>query len=130
MKTLEPLLAKTDPRPHISAYHDMPCAIFQYEPAAEFDVRREVRQLATRLENAGKRVRRISLAECLNQALEAEGLDAAALVAAETSVGLETTVDTVHQVLFEYQPLDAVVAARICHRALAKSLEKALSPPL
>ena len=44
-ETLAPLLAKTDPRPHISAYHDMPYAIFQYEPEAEFQVRQEIRQL-------------------------------------------------------------------------------------
>ena len=32
---LETLLAKPDPRPDISAYHDMPYAIFHYPPSEE-----------------------------------------------------------------------------------------------
>ena len=33
---LEPALAVADPRPAISAYHDMPYAIFRYPPEEEF----------------------------------------------------------------------------------------------
>jgi hypothetical protein len=69
--------------------------------------------LRTRLEQAGKRVTTISLAQCLRSALEAENLDAAALAEAETSVGLDATIDTVHQILSEYQPLDNLVAELI-----------------
>ena len=47
---LEPKLRVPDPRPLISAYHDMPYAIFRYPPEEEFAVRREVRLLQTRLE--------------------------------------------------------------------------------
>ena len=31
-QTLEPVLAMADPRERISAYHDMPYAIFRYAP--------------------------------------------------------------------------------------------------
>jgi hypothetical protein len=112
-RTLEPILMQPDPRPQISAYHDMPYAIFRYSPEDEFAVRQEVALLRTRLEQTGKRVTTISLAECLQAALEAEGLATADLVEAETSVGLPATIDTLHQILSEYQPLDDLVADRI-----------------
>ena len=110
---LEPVLRSPDPRPEISAYHDMPYAIFHYPPDAEFDLRRELALLRTRLEQAGKRVTTISLAECLHAALEAEGMGIKALVEAEKSVGLDPTIETIHQILSEYQPLDELVARRI-----------------
>jgi len=110
---LEPVLKLPDPRPAISAYHDMPYAIFRYPPEDEFAVRQETVLLRTRLEQSGKRVTTISLAECMHEALKAEGLGPEALVAAEKSVGVEATVETIHQVLSEYRPLDDLVAARI-----------------
>lgn len=110
---LEPVLKQADPRPAISAYHDMPYAIFRYAPEVEFAVRQETGLLATRLEQAGKRVTSISLAECMHEALAAEGLDAATVAEAERSVGLESTIETIHQVLSEYRPLDELVAAHI-----------------
>lgn len=88
--TLEPILRKPDPRPEISAYHDMPYAIFWYEPGAEFAVRTELSLLKTRLEQSGKRVTVISLAECLTAALEAEGMTIASLSESEISVGLDS----------------------------------------
>ncbi|MGE0681309.1 MAG: BREX protein BrxB domain-containing protein [Candidatus Binatia bacterium] len=110
---LEPLLRQTDPRAGISVYHDMPYAIFRYPPEEEFAVRHETALLRTRLEQSGKRVTTISLAECLAEALEDEGLGPAALVDAEKSVGIESTIETSHQILSEYRPLDDLVAARI-----------------
>lgn len=112
-QSLEPVLKQADPRPHISAYHDMPYAIFRYPPEEEFAVRQAVALLRTRLEQAGKRVTTISLAACLYAALDAEGLGTEALSDAEKAVGLETTIETIHQVLSAYQPLDRLVAARI-----------------
>lgn len=111
--TLEPLLRQPDPRPHISAYHDMPYAIFHYPPEEEFAVRTELSLLKTRLEQAGKRVTVISLAECLAAALEAEGMTAESLAEAEKGVGLDATIETIHEVLSAYQPLDDLVAARM-----------------
>lgn len=113
IEDLEPLLKRTDPRPAISAYHDMPYAIFRYPPEDEFTVRHETSLLCTRLEQAGKRVTTVSLAACLQEALEAEGLNTDALVDAEKSVGLEPTIETIHQVLSEYRPLDELVTAWI-----------------
>lgn len=110
---LEAALKQTDPRPHVSAYHDMPYAIFRYPADDEFSVRQEVALLRTRLEQAGKRVTTISLAECLAEALEAEGLGPQELADAEKAVGLESAIETVHQVLSEYRPLDDLVASRI-----------------
>lgn len=112
-KQLEPVLRSSDPRPEISAYHDMPYAIFHYPPEVEFELRYELDLLRTRLEQAGKRVTTISLAECLHAALEAEGMDTETLVEAERSVGLDPTIETIHQILSEYQPLDELVARRI-----------------
>ena len=114
---LEPVLQSPDPRPGISAYHDMPYAIFHYPPEVEFEIRQELALLRTRLEQAGKRVTTISLTECLRAALEAEGMDGDALVDAEKSVGLEPTIETIHQVLSQYQPLDQLVAQRIPENA-------------
>jgi hypothetical protein len=112
-RQLEPVLMQPDPRQQLSAYHDMPYAIFRYPPEDEFGVRRQVSLLRTRLEQSGKRVTIISLAECLAAALEAEDMGPDALVDAEKSVGLEATVDTIFQILSDYQPLDELVARRI-----------------
>jgi hypothetical protein len=110
---LEVVLRRHDPRPEISAYHDMPYAIFRYPPEDEFAVRQEIALLRTRLEQVGKRVTTISLAECMQSALDAEGLDAEALAGAERSVGVTATIETIHEVLSNYRPLDRVVADRI-----------------
>lgn len=108
---LEPILTQADPRPQLSAYHDMPCAIFRYPPEVEFDLRPELSLLATRLSQRGKRVTVISLAECLQAALDAQ-LPMEQLIEAERSVGTATAVDTINQILSEYQPLDGLVLAR------------------
>lgn len=110
---LEPVLRQQDPRQQISAYHDMPYAIFRYPPEEEFRVRQQISLLRTRMEQLGKRVTMISLAECLADALEAEGMNTAALIEAEHSVGLDATVETVFQILSDYQPLDDLVAQHI-----------------
>ena len=117
LNQLEPVLMQGDPRPAISAYHDMPYAIFRYPPEDEFAVRKETALLRTRLEQAGKRVTSISLSECMSEALEAVGLDAKLLAESEMTVGLVKTIETVHQVLSELLPIDDLVAARIPEEA-------------
>jgi hypothetical protein len=114
---LEPALRLPDPRTQISAYHDMPYAIFRYPPEDEFAVRQETALLRTRLEQIGKRVTVISLAECLYEALEAEGMGPKAVAEAEQSVGLDSTVETIFEILSEYQPLDDLVARRVPENA-------------
>ena len=110
---LEPLLRLPDPRPKISAYNDMPYAIFRYPPEDEFAVRAEITMLQTRLEQAGKRVTRISLAECMASALAAENISGAELAEQEKSIGLDKAVETVSSILSDYQPLDQLVLERM-----------------
>jgi len=69
--------------PRINVYQDLPFAIMRYDPADEWELRREIKLLGTRLEEAGKNVYMIPMAELLWSALEkvyekddAEGLDA------------------------------------------------------
>jgi hypothetical protein len=111
-QSLEPILELPDPRPRISAYHDMPYALFRYDPEEEFDLRKQVTLLEMRLSQRGKRVKRISLAECLDEALRVQRpLDE--WFTAEREHGVETIVETVHSVLSEYSPLVDLVAARM-----------------
>jgi len=109
---LEPILAMPDPRERISAYHDMPYAIFRYDPVLEFALRGEVARLRTRLENRGKRVTSISLAECLHAAMVAvRSLEE--WFSAERDTGVEETVQTITNLLEDYQPLVDLVAKRM-----------------
>lgn len=109
---LEPVLELPDPRQRISAYHDMPYAIFRYDPEEEFDLRKQVTLLETRLSQKGKRIKRISLAECLDDAMRSQR-PLEDWFAAERDQGVETIVQTVHSVLSEYAPLVDLVAARM-----------------
>jgi hypothetical protein len=111
-QNLEPVLESLDPRQRISAYHDMPYALFRYEPEDEFDLRKQVTLLETRLAQKGKRVSRISLAECLEEAMRSvRPLDE--WFAAEREHGADTIVETVHSVLSEDSPLVDLVASRM-----------------
>lgn len=112
-RDLEPILLEQDPRPRISAYHDMPYAIFHYPPADEFAVRAEVAMLRTRLEQAGKRVTVISLAECLQDSLSREGLTMERIAQAEKRTGTEKMIDTYHKIISERQPLEDLVVGRV-----------------
>ena len=109
---LEPVLALVDPRDKLSAYHDMPYAIFHYNPEEEFDLRKQVTLLETRLTQRGKCVKRISLAECLDEAMRSQR-PLKDWFAAEHDQGTDTIVETVHSVLSEYAPLVDLVAARM-----------------
>lgn len=109
---LEPLLALPDPRSKLSVYHDMPYAIFRYDPEEEFALRTQVALLQTRLEQQGKRVSRISLAECLDVAMRSQR-PLEEWFEVEREMGVETTVETVHAVLSEYAPLVELVAERM-----------------
>jgi hypothetical protein len=116
-RDLEPVLREMDPRARISAYHNMPYAIFHYPPEEEIPLRAELAMLTTRLEQIGKRVTTISLAECLADALAAEGLTTARIANAEKRTGTEKMTDTIHKVISERRPLDDLVAARMPQEA-------------
>lgn len=54
----------------IGVYQDLPFAIMRYDPADEWELRREIKLLATRLETVGKEVHIIPMSELLWSALE------------------------------------------------------------
>src|SRR6266581_3716446 len=56
--------------PRINVYHDLPFAIMRYDPIDEWELRREVKLLATRLEAVGRDVHVIPMSELLWSALE------------------------------------------------------------
>lgn len=109
---LEPVLQSPDPRERLSVYHDMPFAIFRYNPEEELELRRRMNDLKTRLEQKGKSVHLISLAECLDFAMELER-PLSEWFEVERDLGLSTVVDTIHSILSDYHPLVKLVAQRI-----------------
>lgn len=110
--SLEPILELADPRQRLSAYHDMPYALFRYDPEDEFELRTHVTLLETRLSQKGKHITRISLAACLDEAMRSQR-PLEEWFAAEREHGTETLVDTVHAVLSEDAPLVDLVASRM-----------------
>ena len=109
---LEPILGSPDPRQKLSAYHDMPYALFRYDPEEEYPLRGELSLLQTRLAQKGKRVTRISLAECLHEAMSSlRPLED--WYEAERRGTVEETVQTITNVLEEYAPLVDLVAKRM-----------------
>ncbi|MPR06290.1 BREX protein BrxB domain-containing protein [Microvirga tunisiensis] len=111
-RTLQPILEARDPRQQLSAYHDMPYAIFRYDPDEEFALRKAVSLLATRLQNKGKRLTRIYLSECLTEALQSQA-PLEEWFQIEKDVGLEETVQTMANVLSDIRPLVDLVAERM-----------------
>jgi hypothetical protein len=109
---LEPVLVDHDPRTRLSAYHDMPYAIFRYNAEDEFEMRTEVHGLRTRLENAGKRVSQISLAECLLTAIVSQR-PLEQWCDAERASGPDDITQTLTNLLDDYQPLVELVAERM-----------------
>jgi len=56
--------------PRINVYHELPFAIMRWDPTDEWELRREIKLLATRLEGVGKEVHMIPMSELLWTALE------------------------------------------------------------
>ena len=110
---LEPVLELADPRQRISAYHDMPYALFRYDPEEEFELRKQVTMLETRLTQKGKRIKRISLAECLDEAMRSQRPLEEWFTAEREQGSVETIVETIHSVLSKYKLLVDLVAARM-----------------
>ena len=98
----------------ISVYHDLPFAILRYEPRDEWELRRQVRLLATRLGEAGREVRLLSMAELLWEAIAAtEGLDA--VVELERQRGFDAAQEQVTTYLSDrdWCPLPDLLAKRL-----------------
>jgi hypothetical protein len=90
----------------------MPYALFRYDPDDELELRKELSLLAIRIEQVGKRVTRISLAHCLEEAMTSiQPLDD--WFAAERRQGTETLVETIHAALAEHAQLDDLIVKRM-----------------
>lgn len=109
---LESVLSLPDPRKQIGPYREMPYAIFPYPPADEFDLRKELTNLEIRLTGRGKRIHRISLADCLHEAMYAER-SLEEWVQAEKEQGVSSVVETVNEILAHDRPLVDLVAERL-----------------
>ncbi|MEH1891208.1 MAG: BREX protein BrxB domain-containing protein [Nostoc sp.] len=100
--------------PRITVHHNLPFAILRYEPKEEWDVRREAKRLATRINDCGKEVVTISLAELLWEAIAAaEGLDS--IVELEREQGFEAAQEQVNIYLSDQDwcPLPDLLAQRL-----------------
>ena len=109
--------------PRISVYHDLPFAILRYDPAEEWDLRREVKLLATRLEATGKVVHPIPMSDFLWKAIaETEGLDE--VVGLERSRGYPAAQDQVTTYLSDrdWRPLAGLLAERLSKLNPAKDI--------
>lgn len=98
----------------ISVYHDLPFAILRYDPADEWELRREVKLLATRLEGIGKDVHILPMSEFLWEAItESEGLDA--VIELERERGYPAAQDQVTTYLSDrdWRPLAELLGKRL-----------------
>ncbi len=113
VKTLESDLKASPMRHHI--YHDLPFAIFCYQPAQEWAMRGEIERLKTRLEKDTERtVVYISLAELMWQAIEeSEGLDE--IVALEQQTDFDEAQLQIQDYLSDpdWRPLPDLLAERL-----------------
>src|SRR5436305_7335166 len=98
----------------ISVYHDLPFAILRYDPAEEWELRRQVKLLATRLEAAGREAHLIPMSELLWRAIdETEGMGE--VVALERQRGYVAAQEQVTTYLSDrdWRPLSVLVAGRL-----------------
>lgn len=99
--------------PRISAYSELPCALFRYEPDEEWALRRELQKLATRIQNQGRIVQLVPLSEIVWQAIEgAEGLQP--VIELEATRGWEPAQTQVNTYLSDpdFSHLPSVLAGR------------------
>src|SRR5258708_7347912 len=109
--------------PRISVYHDLPFAILRYDPAEEWELRRQARLLATRLGEAGREVHLVPLAELLWEAISTtEGLEA--VVELEKQRGFLAAQEQVTVYLSDrdWRPLPDLLAARLAKLDPARSV--------
>lgn len=99
----------------ISAYHDLPFAIFRYDPKEELKCRNHIRLLAHSLEaNHHKKVTFISLGKILWQVIdETEGMDS--IIITETQLGFTRAQQTVYSLLSDrdFFPLADILETRL-----------------
>ncbi len=98
----------------ISPYHDLPFAIFRYDPELEFEIRKEVGLLATRLQNKGKKVHIISLADLYFESVDKEdGIEA--IIKEEKELGFLKAQETLNTIFSdpEYTPISQLLTERL-----------------
>jgi len=114
---LEPVLTAADSGVGLSTYTDMPFGIFLYPPEDEWELRQALRDLVVRLENAGKTVQRLSMAQLLERSIEAAGLSLEEIAQGEVDLGITMVRDTIRDVLSGKAagstPLDQLVAEAV-----------------
>jgi hypothetical protein len=98
----------------ISTYHDLPFAIFQYNPREEYKLRRELHLLSTRLKNTGKKVKVISLAKILWDAIEKND-SIENIIEDEKEFGFSKIQDIIYTYLTDedFTPLPDLLAAEL-----------------
>ena len=109
--------------PRISVYHDLPFAILRYDPNEEWELRREVNWLATRLGNAGKEAHVIPVSDFLWKAIdETEGMDV--VVGMERDEGFLRAQQQVTTYLSDrdFRPLARMLADRLAPLDAKKSI--------
>ena len=107
----------------INVYHDLPFAILRYEPVQEWELRKEAKLLATRLEAVGKEIHIIPMAEFLWKAIdETEGMDA--VVTLERQRGYLAAQEQVTTYLSDrdWRPLATLLAERLADYDPANSI--------
>jgi len=100
--------------PRISVHHDLPFAILRYDPKEESEVRRQAKLLATRMNDCGKEVQTVSLAELLWEAIaRSEGLEA--IIDLERERGFNAAQEQVNIYLSDrdWCPLPDLLAKRL-----------------
>jgi hypothetical protein len=114
---LEPVLTAPDSGVGLSTYTDMPFGIFLYPPEDEWELRQALRDLVVRLENVGKSVQRLSMAQLLELSIEAAGLSLEEIAQGEADLGIAMVRDTIRDVLSGKAagstPLDQLVAEAV-----------------
>ena len=107
----------------ISAYHDLPFAIFCYPPNEEFFMRQEMMRFKTRLENKGKKVTLISLAKLFWKVIE-ENDSLESLINLEKMLGFDRIQDTIRQYLTdkEFTPLHQMVLNELSEKNPEKEI--------
>ena len=109
--------------PRISVYHDLPFAILRYDPNEEWELRREINWLATRLGNVGKEAHVITVSEFLWNAIdETEGMDV--VVGMERDEGFLRAQQQVTTYLSDrdFRPLARMLAERLAPLDAKKSI--------
>lgn len=96
----------------ISAYHDLPFAIFCYDPKDEYPLRREINLLATRLENKGKKVVNISLGRLMWECIDSSR-GVSYLIQTEKRFGFNKAQETANNILSKLSPLPDMIVEKM-----------------